>query len=558
VDNQQRFVNKKLNFDKNHNYNTVLLKSQIMPDMLKFELPKNQSSLIKVVGVGGGGSNAVTHMYKQGIKGVDFILCNTDAQALETSPIPNKIQLGSKGLGAGSIPSVGKEAALENIEQIKSLLETNTKMLFITAGMGGGTGTGGAPVIASIAKELGILTVGIVTLPFSFEGNKRRQQAEQGVNDLRKHVDTLLVISNDKLRELYGNLKLSEAFSKADNILTSAAKGIAEIITVPGYINVDFEDVKTVMQDSGVAIMGTGVAEGEDRARTAVEDALNSPLLNDSNIKGANNILLYIASGAEEISMDEVSEITDFIQNESGYNAEIIWGNGVEESLENKISITIIATGFETNTSGKKTAILPKEQDRVIHSLEEVGIMEPMKTDEIHDELLSEITLINKTDESVTVISEPDNVVHEVEKTYTFDLSVKEEKEEKEEKELKDSENFKFYTDENRQETTNSKRTPLDDLSEVKEESAITENSSEIERRALERIKKLKDLSIKLKTPGGVAELENEPAYVRRKVELSETPSSSDSEVSKYTLSSDDESSTEIKTNNSFLSDNVD
>ena len=510
-----------------------------MSDMLKFELPKNQSSLIKVIGVGGGGSNAVTHMYKQGIKGVDFILCNTDAQALETSPIPNKIQLGSNGLGAGSIPSVGKDAALENIEQIKSLLETNTKMLFITAGMGGGTGTGGAPVIASIAKELGILTVGIVTLPFSFEGNKRRQQAEQGVNDLRKHVDTLLVISNDKLRELYGNLKLSEAFGKADNILTSAAKGIAEIITVPGYINVDFEDVKTVMQDSGVAIMGTGVAEGENRARTAVEDALNSPLLNDNNIKGANNILLYISSGAEEISMDEVSEITDYIQNESGYNAEIIWGNGEEESLDKKISITIIATGFESTDDSKKTSILlQEEQDRVIHKLGEAGIMEPMKTDDLHEELLSEITLINKLEESATAISEPNNVVHEKEKSYTFDLTVKEEKEENE--------------------WGDSKIDLVNEVSEVKEGSLSVENKSDIEKRALERIKKLKDLSIKLKTPAGVTELEKEPAYIRRKVELSEAPSSSDSEISKYTLSSDDNSNTEIKTNNSFLHDNVD
>ena len=377
--------------------------------------------------------------------------------------------------------------------------------------------------------------MGIVTLPFSFEGNKRRQQAEQGVSDLRKHVDTLLVISNDKLRELYGNLKLSEAFGKADNILTSAAKGIAEIITVPGYINVDFEDVKTVMQNSGVAIMGTGVAEGENRARTAVEDALNSPLLNDNNIKGANNILLYITSGSEEISMDEVSEITDYIQNESGYNAEIIWGNGEEESLDKKISITIIATGFESTNNRKKTSILSQEKDRIIHKLGEAGMLEPVKTDELHEELLSEITLINNPGESASVISEPDNVVHETEKTYTFDLTVEEEREESG--------------------PGDSKMDPVNEVSEVKEG---IENKSEIEKRTLERIKKLKDLSIKLKTPAGVSELEKEPAYIRRKVELSEVPSSSDSEVSKYTLSSDDNSSTEIKTNNSFLHDNVD
>lgn len=306
------------------------------------------SSLIKIIGVGAGGSNAVTHMYKQGIKGVDFILCNTGAQALSASPIPTKIQLGRRGLGAGLIPSAGKEAALENIDQIKELLETNTKMLIITAGMGGVTGRSCAPVLASIAREMGILTVGIVTLPFAFEGRKRRMQADAGIEELRKQVDTLLIINNDRLRDQYRNLKLSEAFSKADDILTTAAKGIAEIITVTGYINVDFEDVKTVMKDSGVAIMGSGLAEGENRAMQAVEMAFTSPLFNDNNIEGASNILLYIASGSEEISMDEVTEITEYIQKNAGSTTEIIWGNGSDESLlEDKIRVTIIATGFK-------------------------------------------------------------------------------------------------------------------------------------------------------------------------------------------------------------------
>ena len=285
-----------------------------MNDMLLFDAPKQRASIIKVIGVGGGGSNAVTHMYKQGIKGVDFVICNTDSQAMDISAVPNKIQLGKTGLGAGSIPDVGRLSAEENIEEIKKIIESNTKMLFVTAGMGGGTGTGAAPVIAKLAKEMGILTVGIVTLPFNFEGRKRRLQAEKGIEELKKYVDTLLLISNEKLREIHGNLKISEAFGKADDILTTAAKGIAELITVAGYINVDFEDVKTVMQNSGTAIMGSASAEGNDRARIAVKEALTSPLLNDNKIVGASNILLYISSGKEEITFDEVTEITDYIQ----------------------------------------------------------------------------------------------------------------------------------------------------------------------------------------------------------------------------------------------------
>ncbi len=347
--------------------------------MLKFDLPKNQSSIIKVIGVGGGGSNAVSHMFKQGIEGVDFFICNTDAQAMEANPVPVKVQLGSKGLGAGSIPAIGKESAIENIEDIKQILEKNTKMLFITAGMGGGTGTGAAPVIAQTAKELGILTVGIVTIPFAFEGRKRKLQAESGMEELRKNVDSLLIICNDKLREVHGDLKLSEAFQKADNILAVAAKGIAEIITVTGYINVDFEDVRTVMKDSGTAIMGSATAEGENRALNAAEEALSSPLLNDNQIQGADNILLYIASGEEEITMDEVTEITDYIQREAGKNAEIIWGNGKDESLGNKIAITLVATGF-TSEEGSG---LYKPGRRIVHPLAETPKEE--NKDQIHN-----------------------------------------------------------------------------------------------------------------------------------------------------------------------------
>ena len=319
--------------------------------MMKFDLPKDQSSIIKVIGVGGGGSNAVNHMYRQGIKGVDFIVCNTDHQALDMSPVPVKIQLGQSltdGRGAGSIPDVGKNAAIENLDDIKAILETNTKMVFVTAGMGGGTGTGAAPVIAQAAKELGILTVGIVTVPFTFEGKKRRNQAEMGIEKMRDSVDTLLIINNDKLREKFGNLSLINAFEQADDVLAIAAKGIAEVISVTGQINVDFNDVNTVMKDSGVAIMGSSEAEGDDRAIKCVESALASPLLNDNNINGAKYVLLNITYGKSAVLMDEITEITDYIQEEAGSTADVIWGHGHDEDLGEKLCVTIIATGFKT------------------------------------------------------------------------------------------------------------------------------------------------------------------------------------------------------------------
>ncbi len=283
---------------------------------MTFDLPTNQNSIIKVIGVGGGGSNAVNHMFRQGIKGVDFIVCNTDQQALDASPVPTRIALGAsltKGRGAGAIPEVGKNAAIENIEEIREILKNDTQMVFITAGMGGGTGTGAAPIIAQAAKEMGILTVGIITIPFGFEGKKRRELAEAGRQEMEKYVDTLIVIGNEKLREIYGNLKLSAAYAHADDVLTCAAKGIAEIITTPEKVNVDFADIKTVMTDSGVAIMGTGVASGEGRSIKAVEEAMHSPLLNNSNIEGARYVLLNIVCGQDEITMDELSEMTDLI-----------------------------------------------------------------------------------------------------------------------------------------------------------------------------------------------------------------------------------------------------
>ena len=317
--------------------------------MMKFDLPQDNSSIIKVIGVGGGGSNAVNHMYKQGIKGVDFIVCNTDQQSLDISPVPFKIVLGAsltKGRGAGSLPEVGKNAAIENIEEVKALLANNTEMVFITAGLGGGTGTGAAPVIAKAAKEMGILTVGIVTIPFGFEGKKRKAQADAGLDALKANVDTLLVISNDKLREIYGNLKVTEAFGHADDILATAAKGIADIITTTLQINTDINDVKTVMKESGVAIMGSAMASGEHRALRAVEQAMSSPLLNDSNIKGARYVLVNVTCGEDEITMDELGEITDYIQDAAGMTAEVIKGYGVDLSLGDKVNVTIIATGF--------------------------------------------------------------------------------------------------------------------------------------------------------------------------------------------------------------------
>ncbi len=323
-------------------------------DVYQFEVPRESKSVIKVIGVGGGGSNAVNHMYQQGIRGVDFVICNTDNQALQMSPIPNKIQLGKTltfGRGAGNEPEKGRDSALENIEDVRRFLSDNTKMVFLTAGMGGGTGTGAAPVIAQAATELGILTVGIVTLPFSFEGQKRWNQAVEGINNLKNYVDALLIIHNDRLRDIYGDQKLSVAFGHADNVLAMAAKGIAEIITVHGYVNVDFADVRTVMERSGVAIMGSGIAEGENRAYKAINKALISPLLNNNNLKGARNILLNITSGTQEVLMDEITKIMDFIQQCTKIQSDIIWGNTTDEALGNALSVTIVATGLESETS---------------------------------------------------------------------------------------------------------------------------------------------------------------------------------------------------------------
>jgi cell division protein FtsZ len=338
---------------------------------ISFDLPKNQSNVIKVIGVGGGGSNAINHMFKQGIKGVDFIVCNTDSQALQNSSVPNKIQLGvnlTEGLGAGANPDVGQQSAIESIADIEKMLDRNTKMVFITAGMGGGTGTGAAPVIAQLAKEREILTVGIVTLPFLFEGKVRQEQAKIGIEKLRKQVDSLIVINNNKLREVYGNLGFKAGFSKADEVLATASRGIAEVITHHYTQNIDLRDAKTVLSNSGTAIMGSATAEGENRAKEAIISALDSPLLNDNKITGAKNVLLLIVSGSNEITLDEIGEINDHIQNEAGHNANIIMGVGEDETLGDAIAVTIIATGFDIE---QQNGIVNTEPKKIIHTLED-------------------------------------------------------------------------------------------------------------------------------------------------------------------------------------------
>ena len=338
-------------------------------DNISFDLPKNQSNVIKVIGVGGGGSNAINHMFNQGIKGVDFVICNTDAQALENSAVPNKIQLGidlTEGLGAGANPKIGEQSAVESMAEIKSMLTTNTKMIFITAGMGGGTGTGAAPIIARMAKDLDILTVGIVTIPFHFEGTMRNEQAQIGVENLRQNVDSLVVINNNKLRDVYGNLGFKAGFSKADEVLATAARGIAEVITHHYTQNIDLRDAKTVLSNSGTAIMGSATSSGANRAQIAINKALDSPLLNDNKIAGAKNVLLLIVSGTEEITIDEIGEISDHIQAEAGHGANIIMGVGDDETLDGSVSITVIATGFDAE---QQNEITNTETKKIIHTL---------------------------------------------------------------------------------------------------------------------------------------------------------------------------------------------
>ncbi|MBK6903783.1 MAG: cell division protein FtsZ [Saprospirales bacterium] len=478
----------------------------------------NDNQIIKVIGVGGGGSNAVNHMYKQGIVGVDFAICNTDAQAMAISPIPTKIQLGpalTQGRGAGSKPNIGKLACEESVEEVRKYLGSGCKMLFVTAGMGGGTGTGAAPIIAKTAQEMDILTVGIVTLPFSFEGNRRGLQAHEGLEEFKKQVDTLIIISNDKLRQIFGNLSLSNAFAQADNILTTAAKGIAEIITVPGYVNVDFEDVNTVMRDSGVAIMGTALAEGDNRAKRAVDEALNSPLLEDNNIRGARHILLNISSGKKEVTMDEIFEITEFVQEEAGHGTDLIWGNCFDERLGDKLSVTIIATGFQR--SGKLLTANQPQTNKIVVSLDD------------------------ETEEPKT---SPKSKIREI----GFEEDTK----------PKQGNTFEFDDIRTNIDRFQKRNYQTDEPGFRKEETEPTEE----ERRAKEmeesrRRERLRSQQVKLSTPKAINELESEPAYLRRGIKLDDIPQSSQEPVhSRWTITDDEDH--DLNSGNSYLHDNVD
>ena len=498
-----------------------------------FDIPQHHKSIIKVIGVGGGGSNAVNHMYGQGIKDVEFVVCNTDSQALMTSPVPNKLQLGihlTEGLGAGANPEQGMNAALESKEDIRNLLSEDTKMVFITAGMGGGTGTGAAPVIAKVARELGILTVGIVTAPFGFEGRKKMKQANAGIAELKENCDTVLVILNDKLREIFGNLPIRNAFAQADNVLTTAAKGIAEIITVPGYVNVDFEDVKTVMQCSGSAVMGSSTTEGESRAIRAAEEALASPLLNEKDILGAQKVLLSIISGEQaELQMDELTEITDFISEMAGEDAEVIFGHGIDPDLGESIRVTVIATGFEHGTE-----TMHVKKPTVIH------LDKPIKPADGQIDIFDvEQARKKEAQQNNTELPNPS-------RTYTFQNPSEESG--------NDFSNHTVGLDDDL----------LDNIGKEQEKDFITastpNNNMENKRFSLQqqskqRVEKLN--SLKQVTHNRDEDYKDKwdtPAYLRRNINLQDVPHSSEKNVSKYNLNDDNL----IMKNNPFLHDNVD
>jgi len=530
---------------------------------MEFDLPKDTTSIIKVIGVGGGGSNAVNHMYKLGIKGVDFFVCNTDRQALDMSPVPFKIQLGpslTEGRGAGANREIGKNAAIENIDEIKDLLGNGTKMVFVTAGMGGGTGTGAAPVIAKIAKEMGILTVGIITVPFGFEGRKRRQQAEEGLQEMRNSVDTLLVINNEKLREISGNLTIGNAFSQADDVLATAAKGIADVISVTGAINVDFNDVQTVMKDSGKAIMGSATSEGENRATKAVQKALNSPLLNDSEILGAKYVLLNITYGDNEVLMDEITEITDYIQDEAGSTADVIWGHGYDATLGDKLSVTIIATGFNASETigsdvepARKVLDLDSEIKKEVVSLmsspmhvnltaeQPITEQEPFLKSE-HVEIISEIEMPKAEFE----VEEPfmKTVEAEDQKAINFDWEVENKAAAQKEEQI-----TRYILDEDNLEITSQSTEP--------EQRKTVLSPEEQQKRNMERMQRIQEYTLKLKKPNGLNEYETEPAYVRRNIQLDNTKHSDDEKISRFGLN-DGEDGVTLRGGNSFLHDNVD
>ncbi len=627
---------------------------------IAFDLPKNQSNVIKVIGVGGGGSNAINHMFQAGINGVDFVICNTDSQALQNSPVPNKIQLGvslTEGLGAGANPEVGEQAALESMEEIKRMLDNTTKMIFITAGMGGGTGTGAAPVIAKQAKEMDVLTVGIVTMPFQFEGKMRCQQAQIGIEKLRSNVDSLIVINNNKLREVYGNLGFKAGFSKADEVLATAARGIAEVITHHYTQNIDLRDAKTVLSNSGTAIMGSSMSSGSARAQEAIMKALDSPLLNDNKITGAKNVLLLIVSGSQEITIDEIGEINDHIQIEAGHGANIIMGVGEDENLGEAIAVTVIATGFNidqqdeiVNTETKKIIhTLEDEQkaerdlsdENVVYKLEEEEeeeILEPvikhsLETEDtidlipttnyirnfnvFYEEVIAEevseedfiIIDSKKTLEDIEVI-DPEELSGKVDDkeqiALRFDMPLTDSAEEENENVIT------FSLDENINDLDVNEhievipvleynkegetRYSLDDYMELENkltgakskaeefEPKLVEDELVFERktvaakdevdtkdrdpmntpieeilreRADERRRKLKDFNYKFKNSvNNIDEIEKEPAYKRQGIDLNENPK--EGKVSRTTLSEDSNEEIQLRSNNSFLHDNVD
>ncbi|NBW71299.1 MAG: cell division protein FtsZ [Flavobacteriia bacterium] len=568
---------------------------------MEFDLPRDYNSIIKVIGVGGGGSNAVNHMFNKGIVGVDFIVCNTDRQALDISPVPYKIQLGTQltdGRGAGMLPEVGMAAANENIDEIRELLSKNTKMVFVTAGMGGGTGTGAAPVIAKVAKDLGILTVGIVTIPFNFEGKKRRIQAEEGLNKMRENVDTLLVINNERLREFGKDMSLTDAFSYADDILTVAAKGIAEVISVTGVINVDFNDVNTVLRNSGHAIMGSASAEGENRALEAVSSALSSPLLMDNEIDGARYVLLNITYGSKEVMMDEITEITDYIQEAAGATADVIWGHGLDSSLGEKISITLIAAGLKDvplngfeKAPERKVVDLHGENNKEITSLltnpvssvegsgnsKDAFSEEPfLKSEQITDntipvesisqnfgekksfDLFESAVEINPS--AILDVNDDTNFVEEITFLENEITSNSEEKDVQSE--------FSWdigVSNSDASESSNKIEEKEEIVRHMLEEEVIMELDSEVkhttpeeqQKIAQERSFKIMEYTNKLKNAEGIADFENEPAYVRRNISLNQSIPSSEESVSRFGLSEEEDGKSGLRSNN-FLHDNVD
>ena len=610
---------------------------QLNPEInnLPFDLPKNQSNVIKVIGVGGGGSNAINYMHSKGIKGVDFVVCNTDSQALENSPVENKIQLGitlTEGLGAGANPKIGEQAAVESFDDIRKMFETNTKMVFITAGMGGGTGTGAAPIISKLAKEMDILTVGIVTMPFQFEGKIRSEQAKIGVDKLRKQVDALIVINNNKLRDIYGNLGFKEGFAKADEVLATASKGIAEVITHHYTQNIDLKDAKTVLHNSGNAIMGSSVASGSKRSIEAISSALDSPLLNDNRITGAKNVLLLIVSGKEEITIDEIGLINDYIQERAGHGANIIMGVGEDDLLESSISVTVIATGFDPN---QQEEILHTDPKKIIHSLDDnKEIIQNFNDDNDSEEKIplqfdfsshsidfkntdisldstNKINIDNQRVESEMISKNKINKMEVSFEEINFDMNIKEEEividdmsfnvNEPELVESADQVSLDFdmpivkhneYSDKivheliedvndiivndpvhiipvNEVNGADIKKSGIDDYAKLKDQSnslKINENkrvfnpinssiAEGLAKRTEARKIKLKEYNYNFSKAKRILEMENEPAFKRAGVDLNEFEST---KASRTSVSEDSNGEINLRTNNSFLHDNVD